>query len=507
MSSPAPANPAPAQPSPGPVEYLWKWLNSLPVAVVVMVALAVLSAIGTIIPQKHLIQVMPGQMDAFYIERFGEQRFHIIELLGLNNVYFTWYFFVLLLWLCLSATICTLTRIKRTLEDWRNPKPVRTEGYYTARKRNKVVDKAPDDAAAKLVEELHHLHYRVKTVEQDGATHIYADKGFWKRWGLVVLHVSVLILLAGGMYGKATGTEGSIRLADGETKTLTLNLAQNKHPIVQPLLKNVQPREYVLEQGNFRIDYDKKIMMEEMLAKHVPEELQDYYRYFVKQFVSTLTVTHGEETKSQEVSVNHPLIIDKLNLYQSGYEQRGYVAATINGEEGTYPAPAGLFLALTSQGTADAMQVMATQDCSDIGFAFEQVKAGDLYVGGEKQGYIGPLTLASLVDLKTGDELGRVMVTPEQGFTVNLNGEQVEVRMSRRVDNYSVFAYKRDPGIPVLYFGWIALIIGITAALYIPYGQLRARVSGGKAYLAAYGAAAKGAHPLDERLHAMLSQR
>ncbi len=166
-----------------------------------------------------------------------------------------------------------------------------------------------------------------------------------------------------------------------------------------------------------------------------------------------------------------------------------------------------MFLALTSQGVADAIQVMSSPDCSDLGFAFEQVKAGDLYVGGEKQGYIGPMTIASLVDLRTGAEQGQVLVTPEQGFSVNLNGEPVEIRMARQVDNFSIFSYKRDPGIPVLYFGWIALIIGIGAALYIPYGQLRARAGSGKVYLATFGAAAKGEHPLDERLRDMLNQR
>jgi cytochrome c biogenesis protein len=494
--------------SPGPIEQVWRALNSLPVAVIVMVTLAVLSALGTVIPQEHLIQVAPGAArDAFYIDRFGEQRYHLISALGLNNIYFTWYFFLLLLWLCVSATICTLTRIKRTLADWRGPQPVRTEAYYTAGQRAGVVDHAPADAAARVVAELKRQHYRVFTVEQDGATHIYADKGFWKRWGLVVLHVSVLILLAGAMYGKSVGAEGSIRLADGEQATLSLNLAEHKHPLVQPLLKNLPPREYQLSQGSFRIDYDKKIMMEDMLKEHVPAELQDYYRYFVKDFVSTLTVTHAGQTKSQEVTVNHPLVIDKLNLYQSGYEQRGYLTVTQNGTEHQYPAPPGMLLALTSQGLADAMQVISSPDCSDQGFVFEQVKAGDLYVGGVKQGYIGPLTLATLYDLATGEATGQVLLTPAQGFTLHLGGQPVDVRMAPQVDNYSVFSYKRDPGIPVLYFGWIALILGIGAALYIPYGQLRARIGGGRAYLLAHGAAAKGEHPLDQRLRDMLSQR
>jgi cytochrome c biogenesis protein len=509
MDNVKPAETPPPLPhaSAGPLEQAWRALNSLPVAVCVMLALAVLSALGTVIPQEHLIQVAPDAMAAFYTERFGAQRYHLIDALGLDHIYFTWYFFLLLLWLCVSAAICTLTRIKRTLADWRNPRPARAEAYYTTHPRALAVDVAPPDADARLLAELRRLHYRVFTEEKAGVVHIYADKGFWKRWGLVVLHISVLVLLAGAIYGKTMGVEGSIRLADGEQATLKLDLAEHKHPLVQPLLKHLPPLEYNLRQGSFRIDYDKKLLLEQTVQEQVPAELQDYYRYFVKDFVSTLTATYGNQTKSQEVTVNHPLVINKLNLYQSSYEQRGYITVLRDGQAQEYPAPPGVPLVLTSKGVVAAMDAASLADCSDLGFMFEQVKAGDLYVGGVKQGYIGPLAIATLYSLSTGNAVGQVLATPEQGFTVQLGGRPAEIRMARRVDDYSVFSYKRDPGIPVLYLGWIALILGIGAALYIPYGQLKARVSAGGVRLLASGAAARGEHPLDERLRDMLSQR
>src|SRR5689334_8895564 len=93
---------SPARDIPGPFDLLWRWLNSLPVAIMVMLALAILSAIGTMIPQAHLYD--PGANNGLPFEQFLQQRYGagragLISFLGWQQVYFTWYYFALMLWL------------------------------------------------------------------------------------------------------------------------------------------------------------------------------------------------------------------------------------------------------------------------------------------------------------------------------------------------------------------------------------------------------------------------
>ncbi|MDQ3023928.1 MAG: hypothetical protein M3R04_06040, partial [bacterium] len=58
--------------TPGPLELLWRALNSLPVAIFVMLALTLLSGLGTLIPQEHLAPQPPGMdFDAFMVQRYG----------------------------------------------------------------------------------------------------------------------------------------------------------------------------------------------------------------------------------------------------------------------------------------------------------------------------------------------------------------------------------------------------------------------------------------------------
>jgi len=319
--------------------------------------------------------------------------------------------------------------------------------------------------------------------------------------GLVLLHIAVLVLLFGGIYGKSVGVDGMIRLADGENKVLALDVAANKYKPIQPLLRKLKPMEFELSQGAFRIDYDKSIQMAQDIRENVPPALQDYYLYFVKDFVSTLTVSRNGKTVSQEVKVNHPLKIDRLVLYQSGYQQMGYLQLTSMVKRLSSPFPG----AMVCRGARWLVEPMGGgADTSSEAFSMEQVKAGDLYIGGQKESYLGPMTVVHRADMTTGQQLDSVILTPDNSIDVTIGGVKGTLTMSKRVDNFSDFSYKRDPGIPILYLGWIAMIIGIALALYVPFSQVWIRVEGQRVQYLISGAAGQPESPLSVRLHDIL---
>lgn len=505
---------------PDPFELLWRWLNSLPLAISVMLALAMLSALGTVIPQEHLAQPQMGQSFAgMLVERYGSSRADLIMKLGLHHIYFTWYFFVLLLWLSVSAVVCNITRFKRTWHKWRMPID-KLPGLYAGKRALRNQEATPEQTQQVLAL-LRAKRFRVREETDDsGARYIYADSGFLKLWGLVLLHAAVLVLLLGGIYGKSVGVDGMIRLADGEQKKLVANPAENKHPFVKPLLRNLQPLVYDLSQDRFRIDYDRKITMPAEIKQHVPESMQEYYMYFVKDFVSRLSVRvqRTGAAKEQEITVNHPLIIDKLNIYQSSYQQQGYLEVTVDGQthecqllpqqriyigaEGCYVESGGTLFSLKPE---DGFRAASGVDVNSLAIVVcEPIKAGDLYIGGELSGYLGPMTTISAGVMGLGLTAQQV-ITPEQGLELTLgDGQTADVRMSKRVENFSVFSYKRDPGIPLLYLGWIAMIVGISLALYIPFTQVRIRLDGRQLSVLLSGAGRKLESPLYRRLHAIL---
>ncbi|MCC7477934.1 cytochrome c biogenesis protein ResB [bacterium] len=531
MSAEPAAAPAPAA-SPGPLalvgRFLWRELNSLPTAIWVMLALAILNAVGTMIPQVHLAQPPMGlSFDEFMLQKYGDLRYRVIHNFGLDRVYFTWYFNALLIWLCVSAVVCNIVRYRSTVSLWKSPPAARGQSFFANNKRAVfyAAEDGADAALEKAAAELQAQGFRVARGEHSGAACLYADKGFLKKWALVLLHFAILVLLGGGIYGKATGSQGNVRLADGETSVLTLDRSEGKVSYIQPLLKLMAPLNYELDQKNFRIDYDWKIEVPSEMRKNTPEELWPYYRYFVRDYVSDLTGTFKGRTVTKEVKVNHPLVVEKLILYQSGYQQDGYLSVSWAGQEGEakdYRIIADQLSTLTPMGVAiwdeSSSQWLLPQEGGDMvavlprgvetspmNFRFDAVKAGDLYEDGKKTRYIGPLTIASFYDAASGQYMGSQIIDTEKGFSAMAGGRMAECRMSERIDNYSIFQYNRDPGKPVLYFGWICMILGVAFTLYIGFTQVWLRAEDGKVFLLVTGPGGKARHPLRQKLHAILN--
>ncbi len=463
----------------------------------------------------------------------------MLHALGFDHVYFSWYFNALLTWLAVSAVICNIVRWRTTWRLWKTPQVRRGARFFAADKRSWIFVAAdsssrtaaempppqpehsaslapslatvtPTEVSAAIAEDLQLLGYRVKLEQDDAAQTLYADRGFAKKWALVLLHVAILILLGGGFYGAATGVKGNIRLGDGESHMLTIDIAEGKYAWVQPWLGLLPKPSYELRQQHFRIDWSRKLVLEQSIIDNVPADLQEYYRYFVHDYISELEVSHKGRTVKREVKVNHPLVIEKLVLYQSGYDQRGYLAVSGPGGTSTTRIPDPIFgadtlYALTPTGVAvqdpatgewmvpspseaDSYITIDPSTVSRRAFKVaENVKSGDVFHHDENVGRVGPMAIFTLRDNAGGMELGSLLVTDKAGFDTQVGGVAYNVRLSDKVDDFSVFAYKRDPGSPVLFSGWLLLVAGIALTMYVPFTQLWLRAEPGSLSVLALG--------------------
>lgn len=111
MSSPDPqaAGPVPAGPSLRSLPArLWRKLRSLRFALVLMVLIALACVVGTLVKQEPY---EPNEAIAQYGKPFGL----LVGLLGLHQLYHTWWFLALLLLFALSAVACALRRLRLRL--------------------------------------------------------------------------------------------------------------------------------------------------------------------------------------------------------------------------------------------------------------------------------------------------------------------------------------------------------------------------------------------------------
>ncbi len=86
---------------------VFNYLRSMRFGLLLLVLIAACSVAGTVIPQ--------GREIAWYAQNY--QSFHgTILLLGLNRVFESWYFIVLLVLLCLNLSLCSLLRIRSVVK-------------------------------------------------------------------------------------------------------------------------------------------------------------------------------------------------------------------------------------------------------------------------------------------------------------------------------------------------------------------------------------------------------
>lgn len=232
----------------------WRWLKRyfkrelLPVladlrlAIVLLLAIAVFSIVGTVIEQGESI----GFYQANYPEDpalFGFLSWRLILTVGLNEVYRSWWFLSLLILFGASLTACTFTR-QITALRWFS----RSWNFYTQpRQFNKLAlsTEIPQATLATVEAALQQKGYRTFTRDQS----LYAQKGLAGRIGPIVVHASMLIILAGAIWGSMSGFFAQELVPSG--RVFQIRNIFDAGPFAEAQI----PKDWAVKVNRFWIDY------------------------------------------------------------------------------------------------------------------------------------------------------------------------------------------------------------------------------------------------------------
>jgi cytochrome c biogenesis protein len=206
------------------------FFSSLKLTIPLLIVLAALSVIGTLITQQA--------SEHEYLQRYGETTYAILKGLGLLDMYHSWWFIGVLVLLAINLIVCSWKRLPGVWQQVRKAK----SGYA--------------------------------------------------RLGTYLTHLSVLLILVGGLIGALWGFKGYMEIVEGEVAEGIF--LDNPQQAMKPL--------------GFQVRCD---------AFHV-----DFYPDgSPKEYVSTLTFFEGERAVLDHVPlrVNHPISYSGLNFYQASY--------------------------------------------------------------------------------------------------------------------------------------------------------------------------------------------
>jgi cytochrome c biogenesis protein len=267
--------------------------RSLKLTIFLLIILAVLSVIGTLIKQNA--------SSTEYIQRYGIDLYNVLDFFNLFDMYHSWWFSAILILLVINLIACSIHRFPAVLKQiFRGSNRGRLEDLML--KTLPYVEKIPisNSGEAKRGEEISsYLKERFKNpdlTETDSAVTLYSEKGRFSRLGVPLTHLSIIIILIGGLAGSIYGFRGFVNILEGETVNQIYLRIRDKE-----IAKTI---DFAIRCDDFQITYYDLPRTE----KHV------------KEYASLLTILENEkEVLKKTVKVNHPLYFKGLAFYQSDY--------------------------------------------------------------------------------------------------------------------------------------------------------------------------------------------
>ncbi|MBS2023022.1 MAG: cytochrome c biogenesis protein ResB [Deltaproteobacteria bacterium] len=381
----------------------------------------------------------------------------------LYDLFHAWWFTLLLLSLALNLIACSIERLPRIWYLVRDPEKrldrvqgIRHKG--TGAFTRTIADVR--DAFAK----------RGYSAEIVDGNFVFAERGRYARFGVWVVHISLLLILGGGVYGRLTAFEGTadVPQAGGEAEAMLVRKPDGS--VFRKKLEGLDGTPFIVRCDDFRL---------KEFEPGRPKAFESDLRLFERRPDGSA----GKLVARQTINVNQPLRYGGLTFYQASYRQlddqqrarlamtdkvTGAVRELIVGPGEGIDAAAGLRYVLTGydpdfQGQGPALQVVRTE-----------LAAGQKF---DDRGTLPP-----------GSKVSTFWVFNK---APNFDKDNREDRFAFTFDKLTLMyatglQIARDPSTPWIYLGCFLLFAGIGIAFYMSHRRLWARLVDGK--LDVYGA-------------------
>ncbi|HOD76395.1 MAG TPA: cytochrome c biogenesis protein ResB [Syntrophorhabdaceae bacterium] len=378
-------------------------LASVRLGIVVLSLIAATSILGSVIKQ--------GGTEEEYLSLYSEKAYHFIKLFGFDDAYHSPWFYFLLALFALNLIACTVRRI-RGLTGERGPGAKNAPDVKALAAAGSGFS-APVDTLGEISRRLSASSYKRKQLSE--RTTLY-EKGSLARYGVLVIHASVLIVLLGGLIGLVAGDRGFLVLRVGETAEAAVSRERARLPV---------PLGFTVRCKDFNVTF--------------------YPGGQPKEYASDIEILDGagKVLKEGRIKVNEPLSYNGVRLYQSSYGTSNSYTFRVDGRE----------VVLAEQEVAKAgrtafMVVRYAPQVHDFGPGVMVA-----YMDGEE-----PKTLWFLRDVE------RMRTRVIEGSRISLEGITGGY--------YTGLEVSRDPGVPVVLAGFALMLVG----LYINFFTFHRRI-------------------------------
>ncbi len=455
-------------------EKVWKFFSSVKLAVVLLIILAIVSVIGTVIQQNE----SPEK----YLREYSQATVQLFEMLGFFDMYHTWWFVLLLFLFTANLTVCTLERLPHTLKIMTAPlKPIDEDSLKAVPFKKEFefkggTAKAEERAASVLKSR----RYRYIETKGPGASQFITQKGVYSRLGVYITHLSIILIFVGALIGSFFGFKAFLNLPEGQaSKVVYLRNEPLWDQIMDalgiaksPVIVNPQvgvpamPLGFIVRCNSFDVDYY-------IGPSGMPTGMPSEYH-------STLSVFNmeGERILDKRIRVNDPLSFHGITFYQSSYgtlqEGNGQVVLNIRRKDDTRSSGEQVYIAPgQSKYVASIDRTIKVLGFSPYGVRNPSTGQVQFYHT-ENEEYINPTV--QLEVLRGNKPVFQTMILKTDPNQPSLPEDYTITYGGYWGTRYTGLQVTKDPGVWVVYTGFIMLCVGPLIAFFGSHRKLWVRI-------------------------------
>ncbi len=412
--------------------HLWDYFCSVKLTIFLLITLAVISIIGTIIPQ--------GTPPPEYLHTISQNKLKLYQALGFFDMYHSWWFVLLLSLLSVNLVACS---IKRLPAIWKTiTRPVMVMGDGLEKSLNLTTIETGGDAATlrdRVAAFLQAEFAAPVITEVNGAFHLFAQKTPWSRLAVYAVHLSVLVIFIGAIIGSLFGYKGFVNIPEGASISKIISRSEKE------------------------IDLGFAVRCEKFSVAF-------YDTGAPKEFKSILTVMeNGQPVAGYNrvpVIVNDPLNYKGITFYQSSYGKYGEHQFTVSNPDGSDPQS----LLIKSGGSAklpDGSGICLLETTPDI----SQFLPGLSGPAAHLEVHLANGVNKNIVVYANNPAMNRMNLTYTGGKLLQYSGGEELM--------YTGLQVAKDPGVWVVWLGCILMILGIYVAFFLSHRRIWVRIEKG----------------------------
>lgn len=403
---------------------LWNILKSVRLTLFLLALLAAASIIGTLI----------GGQDGI-------------------GIYHSLWFRLIIFCLAVNLIVCSIDRFPAALRRFRlTPAPDRTKVFEDATPRSISLPGAGVEKVSSTVQGYLRSRFNKMAVKDSvGASFIYCEKGRFSLFSVYLVHLSVLFILIGAIIGSIFGFDGYVYIPEGGSRDRFFTINKEGY--------NYWDLGFSVQCEKFLIDYYEKDHSEAV------KEYRSDLNFFVD----------NKKVLSKSLLVNHPIKFMGVTFYQADYDY-------LFGDK--------IVLKITDDEKGDEETAIVLEKGKDVTLPDNK---GEVTLSEIKENLMDMMGPAALINIKSPDgQETPIWLFPDMDFIKGRFPEILEFSQKFNPSAYSPFTFEldeietipytvlqvaRDPGVPLVFIGFILIVVGLFLTFFASHRRFWIRVT------------------------------